>query len=107
MTEENSELEASPKAGLPPHPMHPPHGAHGEIPSWVTLAGWYGVFAIFAAYFFMSTGSLDNHLLYQLLNGTGALGLTILCFKKRTWQPFALNLAWLTIALYAIWKLIF
>jgi len=80
-------------------PEHPP------IPLWVTAVGWYGVLAILGAYYLSSLDKIDQGGLYQTLNATGAVGLGVLCFKKRAWQPLALNLAWLAIACYALWAL--
>ena len=89
------------KADVTPIPVEKPE--HPSIPLWVSAIGWYGVLAIFGAYYLSSLGKIDQEGLYQTLNATGAIGLAILCFKKHAWQPLALNLAWLAIALYALW----
>ena len=89
------------QATVTPIPVEKPE--HHPVPLWITAFGWYGVFAIFGAYYFSSLGKIDQGGLYQSLNATGALGLAVLCFKKRTWQPFALNVAWFAIACYALW----
>ena len=77
-----------------------------KLPLWASIWGWYGVAAIFGAYYALSMEHLEQHLVYQFLNASGALGLAVVCFLKRTWQPLALNLAWTAIASYAIWNLL-
>ncbi len=105
MSEPSTKADVSeePQAQAPVPPPAKP--SHPRVPMWISLSGWYGVLAIFGAYYLLSTGKIEQDGLYQCLNATGAIGLAILCFKKRTWQPFALNLAWLAIACYALWRL--
>jgi hypothetical protein len=65
--------------------------------------GWYGTFAIVFAYASLSFGIFSsNDLLYQILNGTGALGIIYISFRKKTYQPGVLNIIWLIIAMVAI-----
>ena len=65
--------------------------------------GWYGTFAILIAYALVSFNYLSSStLLYQILNGTGALGLIFISFKKKAYQPGVLNIIWAIIALIAI-----
>ena len=65
--------------------------------------GWYGVVATIAAYAFVSFAVLlPNSLLYQGLNFTGAVGVTIETCRRKDYQPFWLNLVWAAIALLAI-----
>jgi len=67
------------------------------------LIGWYGTVAIVLAYALVSFGWLSSStLLYQILNGTGALGMVYISFKKRAYQPGVLNVIWAIIALIAI-----
>lgn len=74
-----------------------PVGRHAEI------AGWYGTLAILGAYALSSFGVLANtSLVYQLLNFTGALGVAVVCWRKRTWQAFWLEAVWAVIALVAL-----
>ena len=69
----------------------------------VSIVGWYGVIATLAAYAFVSFGSLSaTGLTYQLLNLTGALGVTIETWVRRDYQPFWLNFIWMLIAGVAI-----
>jgi hypothetical protein len=75
--------------------------------SLTQLFGWYGMIAIVLAYALNSFGVLNSSdLLYQLLNGTGALGIVIVSFEKKAYQPGILNLIWTGIALIAIIKII-
>ena len=102
MTHENEGAEANAEPIAPPVKKPKP-----SVSLWVTLWGWYGVFAIFGAYYLSSLDYIDQGKRYQFLNLSGAIGLSVLCFKKRTWQPFVLNAAWAAIAGYAIYKLLF
>jgi len=67
------------------------------------IIGWYGTVAILLAYALLSFGifTADN-IYYQLLNGTGALGIVLISFKKKTYQPGVLNIIWAFIAFIAI-----
>ena len=67
------------------------------------IIGWYGTIAILLAYALLSFGvfTADN-IYYQLLNGTGALGIVLISFKKKTYQPGVLNIIWAFIAFIAI-----
>jgi len=67
------------------------------------IIGWYGTIAIVAAYAMTSFGVLTTtSLVYQLLNGTGALGIVYISFKKKAYQPGVLNIIWTVIAFIAI-----
>lgn len=69
--------------------------------------GWYGAFATLGAYFLVSFSILGpKDLVYQILNFTGAVGLAIICYYKRTYQPLFVNLVWLTIAFIALVSII-
>lgn len=69
--------------------------------------GWYGAAAILAAYAFVSLSILQpTDLWYQILNGTGALGIISASLKRRAYQPAVLNAVWATIALFAIIRLL-
>lgn len=69
--------------------------------------GWYGVVATIAAYILVSFSLLlPTSLLYQGLNFTGAVGVTIETWYRRDYQPFWLNLIWAVIALVAIANII-
>lgn len=64
--------------------------------------GWYGTAAILSAYAALSTGVIAQGALYQTLNLTGAVGVGVICYLRRTWQPFWLEVAWALIAAFAL-----
>jgi hypothetical protein len=69
--------------------------------------GWYGTCAIVLAYALVSFEFLSSStFLYQILNGTGALGIAYISFKKKAYQPGVLNVIWAIIALIAIIRLL-
>lgn len=70
--------------------------------------GWLGAIASLAAYFSVSFGLLHpRDLSYQLLNLAGAVGLGTICYFRRTYQPFVVNLIWGVIAVLAIVNILF
>ncbi len=63
------------------------------------IFGWYGTFAIVLAYALVSFGIISSlSFIYQILNGTGALGIVYISFKKKAYQPGVLNIVWAVIA---------
>jgi len=65
--------------------------------------GWYGVVAILLAYAAISFGWMAvRDPIYLFLNLTGSLGIAIDACAQKNWQPVALNLAWMAIALIGI-----
>lgn len=66
------------------------------------LLGWYGTVAILSAYAASSFGWLEQGLLYQFLNLTGAAGVGLVCWRRRTWQAFWLEAVWGAVALIAL-----
>ncbi len=71
-----------------------------KLIDWI---GWYGVIATVLAYIFVSFSILPaTSYAYQILNLTGAIGVTIETFYKKDYQPFWLNLIWALIAAVAI-----
>lgn len=69
--------------------------------------GWYGAVAIVGAFAMVSFEVLaPTSLLYQILNGTGALGIVYIAFKKKAYQPGVLNVIWAVIAGIAIIRLL-
>lgn len=70
--------------------------------------GWIGTVLTLAAYFSISFGILHSRdLSYQILNLAGALGLGTICYFRRTYQPFVVNIIWGIIAILAILNIIF
>jgi hypothetical protein len=75
---------------------------------YIEWLGWYGVAATILAYLLVSFSFLPpTSLAYQLLNLTGAVGVTIETYVNRDYQPFWLNLIWAFIALAAIGSLLY
>ena len=69
----------------------------------INIIGWYGVIATIGAYLLVSFLILSpTSLVFQGLNLTGALGVTIETYYKKDYQPFWLNFIWMLIALAAI-----
>jgi hypothetical protein len=74
---------------------------------FIEIFGWYGTIAIVLAYALVSFSVLStNSLTYQLLNGTGALGIIVVSIHKRNYQPAVLDCIWASIALIAIGKIL-
>lgn len=64
--------------------------------------GWYGAGAVLLAYAFTSFQLLEpSSWWFLLLNATGSLGLLTVSLYKKAYQPAALNLVWLLIAIVA------
>lgn len=69
--------------------------------------GWYGTIAIVGAFAMVSFEVLaPTSLFYQILNGTGALGIVYISLKKKAYQPGVLNIIWAVIAGIAIVRLL-
>lgn len=65
--------------------------------------GWYGTVAIVLSYALLSFGVFGaDNIFYQLLNGTGALGIVVVSIRKKTYQPAVLNIIWAVIAVIAV-----
>jgi len=70
------------------------------------ILGWYGVVAVVSAYALLSLNIISNNsLLFQGLNLTGAIGITIDALEDKNTQPAVLNIIWALIALIAIIKI--
>ncbi len=69
--------------------------------------GWYGTVAIVLAYALVSFSLLEpTNIWYQILNGTGALGIVAVSFYKKTYQPGVLNIIWIFITVVAVLKIL-
>lgn len=69
----------------------------------IEMFGWYGAMAILLAYALVSFSVLEPlDIWYQILNGTGAIGIMTVSYYKKAYQPGTLNLIWAVIALVAI-----
>jgi hypothetical protein len=71
----------------------------------IELYGWYGMAAIVLAYALASFSVIDARgLAFQIMNGTGALGIVVVSFRRKAYQPGVLNILWALIAIVAIVK---
>jgi len=71
----------------------------------IEVYGWYGMAAIVLAYALASFSVIEaTGLAFQVLNGTGALGIVFVSFYKKAYQPGVLNILWTLIAIVAILK---
>jgi hypothetical protein len=69
--------------------------------------GWLGAVATLSAYFLVSFEIVrPKDLSYQILNLFGAIGLGLICYFKKTYQPMTVNIIWGIIALLAIFFII-
>ena len=69
--------------------------------------GWYGVLAILSAYALISFLVIEpDSWQYQLLNISGSIGIIVSSVSKRDYQPVVLNVAWLLIAVVALFGVI-
>jgi hypothetical protein len=74
----------------------------------VEFLGWYGVFAYLTSYIMLSFHQLTvDSLIYQLLNFTGALGILVVCWPKKAYQPVITNFVWGSVALIILLKIVF
>lgn len=67
------------------------------------IVGWYGAFVILLAYILVSFNVLQPaNIIYLVLNFTGSLGILVISYVNRAYQPAVLNLIWALIALINI-----
>ena len=80
---------------------------HEKLSNIFNLLGWYGVFAILAAYILLNLSFFDaKNIFYQLLNFTGALAIVFSSLRKRDYPPVVLNLIWALVAFGILIKII-
>jgi hypothetical protein len=73
----------------------------------IEVFGWYGMAAIVLAYALVSFSFLSaDSIWYQLLNGTGAVGIVVVSLYKKAYQPGILNIIWTVIAVIAIFNIL-
>lgn len=87
-------------------PAHSEPSSPPKPPLWIEVLGWYGTLAIVGAYAGLSFGWLEEGTTYQLLNLTGAIGVGLVCWSRRTWQPFWLEVVWAAVAATALVRLL-
>lgn len=72
------------------------------------VLGWYGMGAILLAYILVSFSLITPaSVWYQLLNGTGAIGIVIISFQKKAYQPGVLNIIWTLVAVILLVQRLF
>jgi len=69
------------------------------------IAGWIGVALLIIAYFLLSTERVKNSYLFQWLNIVGAFGLLLAALEKDNYPTVGLEIVWMLIGAYAIFKL--
>lgn len=71
------------------------------------VIGWVGTFLILVAYFLLETRKLTaKSKKYQLLNILGATGIIVNSAIHGAIPSIGLNVAWVLIALYALYKIV-
>ena len=71
--------------------------------SFWEIYGWTGTALVLLAFFLNSFGYVPaSGLTYQLLNLVGGLGLAAISYRKKAYQPVAINIVWTAISLVAI-----
>lgn len=69
--------------------------------------GWYGAVAILASYALVSFEIIGvESFLFHFLNLSGSMGIMLISYAKKTYQPFVLNAFRVAIATIAIINLI-
>ncbi len=76
--------------------------------NWIEIFGWYGAVAVIVAYALISFSFLDaDNIWYHLIIGSGALGIMVVSFYKKSYQPAVLNLIFTLVAVVAILRIVF
>lgn len=71
------------------------------------IIGWYGAATIVIAYFLVSFSFVSSeNVIYQLLNGAGAISVVLVSVRHKTYQSAVLNSIWFVIALIAIIRIV-
>jgi hypothetical protein len=80
-----------------------PRDAHMNL--FVEVVGWIAALLILAAYWLVSTNRVDGRSrLYQAMNVVGAAGLVLNGGWNGAFPSATLNVIWMGIGLYALWK---
>lgn len=70
---------------------------------FLEILGWYGTLAILGAYALVSFNFIkSSEPIYQILNGTGSIGIIAVSYSKKVYQSVALNGVWTVIAIVAL-----
>lgn len=71
----------------------------------IQTSGWIGTFLIVGAYYLVSYKKVDSSSkAYQVMNLLGAIGVGVNVFSQEAWPAVALQVAWGTIAIFALTK---
>lgn len=72
-----------------------------------SIIGWVGMILIILAYFLLSTKKLKSKsIIYHLLNLLGGAGIIVSAFTTQSWPAMILNIIWMIIAVFSIYKII-
>jgi hypothetical protein len=75
--------------------------------TFLNTFGWYGTIVVLLSYALISMNFVTaNNIWYQLLNFTGAIGLTAIASHKKDHPLVVLNAVWVIIALMALIKIL-
>jgi hypothetical protein len=75
------------------------------MPLFIEIVGWIGALCILGAYVLLTLQRLDSQSrAYQGLNVVGALGFVINSGSNGAYPSAVLNVVWMGIGLYALWK---
>lgn len=74
---------------------------------WVDIVGWVGAVLVLGAYGLVSTKRLDgDSVVYQLMNVAGAVGMLINTYVRGALPSAAVNLIWIGIGFYVLFKVL-
>ena len=63
--------------------------------------GWSGSLSVITAYG-MTTLELEEKKIIDLLNMYGSLSIGYMCYRKKVWQAFVLEVAWFGFGFYSL-----
>jgi hypothetical protein len=73
------------------------------LKTFVEISGWAAAALILGSYSLLSFGKIQARSpVYQWMNIIGAVGFIINCTANGAWPSVALNVVWLSIAVYAL-----
>lgn len=73
---------------------------------WIDVLGWVGSLEVILAYALNALEILEVGFLYLFLNASGALFLSMVCYRKRAWQPLSLNVVWTVVGVTAMLRML-
>lgn len=73
----------------------------------IEVYGWYGTAAVIGAYALTSFSIIKtSDPIYPVLNLTGAFGILLVSWSKRNYQPAAIQIVWIIVAIIALLKIL-